>query len=299
MVEFALAFVVFVFFVLFVFDIALVIYNQNLYHDALVRGARAGALGGSNSEIRETVGKTLSDHLIPTIFFASAPGEISISPSAEIERVDGREVTLSTEISYGLFTTWPGQLTISLPVKTNTLIVQHNDQDRDGCKDELAGEGVDCEGYQFFEDTYREDHANDGVQDAYLFGGPGEDADGDGNPWYADTIAIGYTDGSEGTCESGYYLYRPNDSPLGSTCEFGGIDGWDEELETDGWYHAPEIWDDGSEASPKLFERRLPSWGVENTDRAYIIRELRTAHDKVNNGWVNKFDSYPDEVDRW
>ncbi len=299
MVEFALSFVLFVIFILFVIDMGSLIYNHNLYHYAVVNGSRVGSLGGSNVAIMEEINRTVERGFLPSLFFASRPDAVNIAPQAEIERVDGRDIVISMEVLYGIGLLGFRQFLVRLPISTRSLIVQFNDADRDGCKDALSGPGVDCQGYQYFSSTYPEDHQNSGVVDSYLFGGPEDDVDGDGTGWRADTVAIGYTDGSTGTCPQGYYLHRPNDQPLGSTCEFAGINGWDQGLETDGWYHAPEIWHDGSETPRQLFPRRLPRWGVDNSSRPYLIRQLRTAHDSVNNGWINMFDNHPEDPERW
>ncbi len=298
MVEFALAFVIFVIFVFLVIDLGFLIYNHNLYHFAVVEGARVGSLGGSNQAIMEKINQQIDQRTLPGILFLSRPGDVEIFPAAEIERVDGMDVKINLELFYGLGIFGFMQL-IELPVSTQRLIIQYNDLDNDGCKDQLSGPGVPCNSYQEFSSTNPRDHRNTGVTDSYLFGGSQEDADGDGVSWEADTIAIGYTDGSTGSCPAGYYLYRPHDQPLGSTCEFGGISGWDQGIISDGWYHAPEIWDDGSEAPQQMFPRRLPRWGVDNSSRPYIIRQLRTAHDTVNNGWLNKYDRYPQDPERW
>lgn len=295
MVEFALSFVVFIFFVFFVLDIGALIYNHNLYHHALVKAARTGALGGSNDEILDEINQSLEGSYLPSIFFESRTGDVVIDPFDEIQRVDGREISLELEVTYGLGFLWFHQLTFELPVSTTALIIQHNDVDRDGCKDSLAGTGTECESYQNFSNTYEGDHRNNGVQDEYIFKGADRDADGDGERWASDTLAVGYSDGSSGSCGAGYYLYRPNNSPLGGTCQFGGVSGWDQGLATDGRYHAPEIWDDGTEATPRLFERRVPAWGVNNSDKSYVIFTLRADHDRDNDGWIDKFDDSPDD----
>ncbi|MFB6354999.1 MAG: hypothetical protein ABEJ65_00595 [bacterium] len=195
--------------------------------------------------------------------------------------------------TFGFYLFQAVPITIDLPIRASTLITQSNDQDRDGCKDDLEGSGVSCDSYKNFTNTFPSDHDNDNSSDTYGFNvGNDLDADSDGVDWGEDTIAIGYTSGTSGTCDEGYYIFRPHNSSVGSTCSFSSlghreISGWDEGIDVDGWYHAPEIWEDDSEALPGLYERQLPNKGLDSVN---VIRILRTEHDRDNDGWIDKYD---------
>jgi len=292
MVEFALAFVIFVLFVFFVIDLGLLIYNHNLFYHGVAKGARVASLGGSNADVRDAVKEEIVGSYFPTVFLVARPDTVSVIPEAEINRVDGTEVLVKMDTTFGITLLFGSPLVFTKPIRSRAVIVQQNDTDRDGCKDSLSGVGVSCNSYDTFVNTYKRDHANSNQQDAYMFGGDDIDPDGDGVNWDADTVAIAYI--SNGGCD-GYYIYRPNNQPGSVDCgNVGSISGAVWESWFDGWYHAPEIWDDASEAPPQFFERKLPRWQVDNSTLTYHIIELQTAYDSVNNGWEDKYDPTPE-----
>ena len=296
MVEFALAFAVFIIFVIFVLDLGLLIYNHNLFYHGVARGARVAGLGGSNEEIRQVVSDEITGSYFPTIFLKSEIESVNITPSEEILRVDGREVEVGMEPLFGVGLPFLGAVAVEKPISSRMIIVQQNDRDRDGCKDEFTGTGTECDSYRYFPQTYAGDHRNNGVVDGYRFDGPDTDPDGDGIHWREDTVAIAYINNNQ--CE-GYYIYRPhNEGDRVSPVDCGEIEGiegsvWEDWF--DGWYHAPEVWDDGSEAPLQLFERRLPRRQVDNSDLESHVITLRTAYDAVNNGWEDRFDESPND----
>ncbi|MFP4686477.1 MAG: TadE/TadG family type IV pilus assembly protein [bacterium] len=292
MVEFALALSVFVFFVFFVIDLGLLIYIHNTFYHGVARGARVAALGGSNDEIQDAVEKEAGSYL-STIFLIARPEQISVTPEEEINRVDGTEVLVKMDTTIGISLFGVSQLVVTKPVRSRMVVVQQNDADRDGCKDDLSGAGVACDSYDSFPETFQRDHRNTGSEDAYQFGGEDSDPDGDGIDWADDTVAIAYI--NNGIC-SGYYIYRPHNQPGSTDCgNIDGISGTVWESWFDGWYHAPEIWEDGTEAAPQLFERKLPRWHVDNSSLTYHVITLRTAYDSVNNGWEDKYDRTPQD----
>jgi len=280
LVEFALAFTVFILFILFVIDIGLVIYNHNLFYRGVSIGAREASLGASNDQIEQAVGSYVEDRYFPGVFsVAIPPNGVQINPPDEIDRVDGANVTVIMDSRFGISIFQFLPLTVELPIRSGELIVQENDRDRDGRKDSLESDPGD--------------HDNDGIQDEFQFDGSDTDPDGDANAWHSDTIAIGYFDSSGTSSCDGYAFYRPNDSPASADlCSYQG-NTWDQAF--DGEYHAPELWNDGSIALPMLFSRRLPRWNVDNSTRTEIVRELQTAYDRDNDGWEDKYDEAPND----
>lgn len=282
LVEFALAFTVFVFFVVFVIDIGLVIYNHNVFYRGVSIGAREASLGASNSDIEEAVGNFVEDRYLPGVFSVAHPSEgIQIRPSNEIDRVDGVEVVVNMDAEFGISLLQFLPLTAELPIRSRELIVQNNDDDRDGLKDSL--------------EANPRDHDNNGIVDEFRYDGPDADADGDGVGWASDTVAIAFVGPTAPFNCPDYIIYRPNATAgsRGATCHFLGNPDW--EIWFEGTYHAPEIWDDNSVALPKLYERRLPSWSVVNGPPFFIKRTLRTAYDSDNDGWEDKYDRFPDD----
>lgn len=295
MVEFGLAFGIFLLFVLFVMDLGLMIYNHNLFYQGVKEGVREAAVGGDNGEIKNAVHDVAVENYFPTLLTQSAPDTVAIIPPEEIERVNGTEVEVRMDATFGMMLFGLIPMTITTPIRSRSIVVQDNDEDRDGCKDSMEGTGVFCDGYDTWVNTYPNDHDNDGTEDEYYVEeGPDLDSDGDGINWGTDTAAIMYTDGGAGTCSRGYYIYRPNRT-TGSTCSFDGRT-WESWF--NGWYHAPEIWDDRSEGNNRLFKRKLPKWQVENTPMDQYERELRLDHDRDNDGWVDKHDdAYKDPLE--
>jgi len=284
MVEFALSFTLFILFVFFVIDLGLLIYNHNLFYRAVSRGAREASLGASNQQITRSIGEFVSDRYFPGVFSVANPPEgVEIRPTNEIDRVDGTEVIVIMDARFGISIFQFLPLTVELPIRSRELIVQDNDRDRDGLKDRM--------------ETHPGDHDNNGNVDELRFDGPDGDADGDGENWSSDTVAIGYfQSGGVITC-SGYAIYRPEaGGSRNNTCTFNptkyGTGTWEQWF--DGAYHAPEIWDDNSVALPKLFERQLPRWSVDNDPGLVrFTRILRTAYDADNDGWEDKYDDFP------
>lgn len=278
LVEFALAFTMFVMFVIFVIDIGLVIYNHSVFYRGVSIGAREASLGASNQEIETAVGNFVEDRYLPGIFSVAHPSEgVQVEPDDEIDRVDGRIVIVNMDAEFGISLLQFFPLTIELPIRSRELIVQDNDDDRDGLKDSL--------------EANPQDHNNNGIVDELRFDGPDPDADGDGVGWASDTVAIAFVDPAAPFNCQGYLIYRPNASAGSrtSTCTFNGNPNWEQWFE--GTYHAPEIWDDNSVALPKLYERRLPNWSVLNNGSIFFIkRTLRTAYDEDNDGWEDKYD---------
>ncbi len=289
MVEFALSFVVFVLFIFFVIDLGILIYNHNLFYHAVARGARQAGLGASNSEIKESAGQIVTSRYFPTLTFIAHPQPIQVKPEREMHRVDGREVRVSMDSIFGFSLLGMYQFTVELPVRSRTLIVQQNDQDRDGCKDSLEGPGKSCDGYQFFPNTNPNDHDNNGTVDEYRFDGSDTDADGDGIKWSGDTLTVAYMNNAVG---AGYFISRQPSLPLAGAANQDPDGRWWEEW-FGGTYHAPPIWDDKSEAPSKLFRRKVPSWPVKNSGRDEFMLDIRVEYDMDNDGWEDKFDDHP------
>lgn len=294
MVEFSLSFVIFIIFVIFVFDLGLLIYNHNLFYHGVARGARVAGLGGSNEEIRQEISDEVAGRYFPTIFLKAEIKSVDIIPTEEILRVDGREVEVRMNSVFGLGLPFLGAIAVEKPVSSRMIIVQQNDEDRDGCKDNLAG--TECNSYRNFSNTFAGDHSNNGVVDGYRFNGPDTDPDGDGIHWRADTVAIAYINNT--SC-SGYYIYRPHNAGDRVSPEdcgtVEGISGTVWEAWFDGWYHTPEVWDDGSEAPPRIFERKLARRHVDNTAIESHVVILRTVYDADNDGWEDRFDEAFDD----
>jgi hypothetical protein len=303
MVEFALTFVVFVVFIVFVVDMAFMIYNHNLFYNAVYRGARTAALGASNQEIRNEVSEYAAENYFPTIFMVAHPESgVTISPSDEIDRVQGTTVRVSMRTTFGINFMGMIPVTITYPISSEELFYNFVDNDRDGLKDPL--------------EANPKDHDNDGQNDNYFFSGPDMDADNDGTNAGKDTVKVGYFDGVAVDCPgglpfgvdcvtggtySGFAIERPHDAPTASECDvFAWPSGSGREWQTppcfDGQYHAPEVWHNQQDASPKLFPRKLPTLHVDNTDDVKEIRTLRTEHDSDNDGWIDKYDEAPNDV---
>lgn len=278
MVEFALTFTVFMFFIFVVIDMGLMIYNHNLFYNAVYRGAREAALGGDNAEIRNAVEEIAAENYFPSLLMIARPEEgVQIQPPSEIDRVQGETVRVSMRTTFGLNLLGVVPMTMTFPISSEELVHVHNDNDRDGLKDEL--------------EAHPRDHDNDGTEDQYLFGGNDGDADDDGASAGSDTVAIAYIT-NDANCTDGFWIYRPNNPANGPTCNptwwnAGDWEGW-----FDGDYHAPEVWDNGRDAPPKLFPRQLPTWHVDESNLTpdTHVRILRTEHDSDNDGWIDKYD---------
>ncbi|MGM0380495.1 MAG: TadE/TadG family type IV pilus assembly protein [bacterium] len=296
MVEFALSFSIFIIFVIFVIDLGLLIYNHNLFYHGVARGAREAGLGGTNEEIRQAVRDEIVGSYFPTIFLKAEVESIDITPSEEILRVDGREVEVGMDPLFGIGLPFLGAIAVEKPISSRMVIIQQNDSDRDGCKDDFSGSTTPCNSYRNFSSTSAGDHNNNGIIDGYRFNGSDTDPDGDGNHWRGDTVAIAYFNNA--SC-AGYYIYRPhNDGERIGPVDCGTVEGisgtvWEDWF--DGWYHAPEVWDDGTESPLQLFERKLPRRAVDNSSLQSFVRILRTAYDSDNDGWEDRFDENPDD----
>lgn len=300
LVEFSLAFAVFVIFVFFVIDIGLLIYNHNLFYRGVSEGARNAGLGRSNQQIRRTVSESVVDRSFPTMLMVANPDTLSIDPPREIHRVDGREVTLNMDTRFGMSLLWYGVLDLDLPIRSSAVVHRRNDRDRDGCKDELEDTGLECVSYQTFPagSNFPRDHDNDGAVDRYIFDGPDTDADNDGTPWNEDYVIVAYT--VEGGADT-YAIYRPND-PFPPGCSSVTVDG-NPNYSTcfNGRYHAPELWGGSDtdvvgkvESAPSIFPKSLPIWQVQNSGNIdFVKRQLWTEYDADNDGWEDKFDEHP------
>ncbi|MFB6346787.1 MAG: TadE/TadG family type IV pilus assembly protein [bacterium] len=292
MVEFGLTFAFFIFFVIQVFDISILIYNHHLLYHGASQAARESALGASNNKIKDTVVTSAVDNFLPSIMGRAHINKITISPKEEINRVRGTEtsVTLDAELGFMVLGVYP--LTLEIPISSHSFVTQKNDRDRDGCKDSMEGPNTPCDSYESFDWTVSGNHDNDlggstQSDSYYLRMGNDIDADDDGTTYLSDTVAIGYFgSGAPGDCE-GYAIFRPNDGANSPQCSFQG-NTWEEWFE--GGYHAPEIWSDDSDASPKVFSRKLPKWHVVHSTLTHFTRNLRTEHDLDNDGWIDKYD---------
>lgn len=289
MVEFSLAFLIFVMFIFVVVDLGFLIYNHNLFYNAVYRGARQASLGASNDEIVDTVESIAVEQYYPGVFMMARPNEgIEIEPSDEMDRVQGRSVTVRLDTTFGISLGGLVPLTATFPISSESLIHVNNDRDRDGRKDSEEGNP--------------RDHDNDGSNDQYFFQGPDSDADGDGAAVGSDTVTIGYFDEAPTTGfgdYSGYAIHRPNNAATCSTFEWPPSPApdsrtWETPPCFDGDYHAPEIWDNGRESPLRLFSRELPFRQVDNNPaRLTFTRTLRTDHDRDNDGWIDKYDDAP------
>lgn len=300
MVEFALSLSVFIFFMLLVMDLGLLIYNHNLFYNAVYRGARQASLGATNDEVRNTVTSYIEDSYFPTLTMISHPdGGVQIRPDQEIDRVQGTSVRVSMDTTFGIsmFAMYP--LTISVPIRSEELITIRNDDDRDGLKDQL--------------EANPRDHDNDGSDDSYQFDGPDLDADGDGANDQSDTVVIGYFENVNVnlpvscpisvTCLSGFYsgyaIVRPN-NPLStvtacSAFSWNGLT-WQSNPCFDGDYHAREVWDNSGEAPLSFFSKDLPTYHVDNGSDLVYTRTLSAVRDSDNDGWIDKYDDSPNDV---
>jgi hypothetical protein len=333
MVEFALTLVIFLVFVFFVIDMGLMIYNHNLFFSGVIDGARVAKLGGSNEEIRSTVNREVTENYFPTLLMIASPEKgVEISPEEEIRRVDGTEVTVRLDTTFGISALGLFNVVVTYPISSSQLITGGDDADRDGCKDSLEGPGVSCNGYRSFASTQPRNHDNDNAascapdscQDDYQWNGPDRDPDNDGimNNW--DEVKIAYFETPGGgmplspacptpgagrvsgtapaycpisamsSCGQGYFIQRPHypGGLAGSACARLG-EVW--VPRGNGEYHSPEIWHDGQEALPKYFSRTLPVWHINNSADTMIVRTLQSNYDRDNDGWEDKHDPAPSD----
>jgi len=205
------------------------------------------------------------------------------------------------------------------------VVIQNNDEDRDGCKDELEGTpaspGPWCDGFSntpfspTFNATVRRDHFNDrdglADTDVYLFGASGPNADIDADSTLpgqiddrtgGDSVVVGYFEAVGLGISDSYAIYRPISKPTAATCGPAGnlntspgswLDGTQWEDCFDGSYHAPELWSSGVEHPAELFPRRLPVLHVEQLPSVtYDTRVLNAAYDWDNDGWEDKYDEF-------
>lgn len=293
MVEFALAFVIFIFFIFFVIDLSLFIYNHNVLYHGTVNAVEVAANGATNAEIKNELHRTGIENYIPSPMSRVAIDTITLTPSEEMLRVRGKEAEVRLETTMGLLLMGVYPMTFDVDFSSRQLITQTNDADRDGCKDALEGAGNQCDSYRFFSDTFRDDHDNDDEIDIFRFDGLDDNADNDPSPSpQEDTVAIAYIDLINCT---GYYIYRPNNPASRISPEscgtVAGISGTVWESWFDGWYHAPEVWDNNFLAQGLLFRRKLPKWSVTNHSNInWNVRILQTEHDRDNDGWIDKYD---------
>jgi hypothetical protein len=294
MVEFALSFVIFTIFILYVIDLGLLIYNHNLFYHGIAEAAREASIGASNDEIQQTVEDYIVDRYFPTALMVAQPDTgLVIEPQNEIERVHGTEVTVRMPTTFGFSILGFGNMLLSVPIQSSEVITVQNDEDRDGCKDPLEASGTSCNGYMSFSSTAPNDHRNSGNTDQIYFGGSESDADDDGADLYNDRVYIGYFQ-SPPSGGSTYAINRPNDSPLtpsGSTTFNWNGRTWETWFE--GTYHAPVVWDEGTESVPKPFPRTLPEAQVDNSSETVTIRTLQGDYDRDNDGWEDKYDDQP------
>lgn len=297
MVEFALSFVIFALFVLFVIDLGLLIYNHNLFYHGMANAAREASIGASNQEIRRAADDFIVDDYFPTALMIAQPDTgFVIEPSREIHRVFGREVTVRMPTTFGFSLLGFSSVTISVPLQSTELITARNDADRDGCKDRLEGAGVSCEGFMNFANTTPSDHRNTGPVDQIYFDGPDNDADGDGADLLEDRVRIAYFENAPTIGGSTYAINRPNNTPLSP----GGAPTFDWNGRTwetwfDGRYHAPVIWDNGTESVPQAFPRTLPRAHVDNSSDTVTVRTLQAEYDRDNDAWEDKYDDNPND----
>lgn len=290
LVEFGLSFVVFVIFVFFVIDMGLMIYNHNVFFHGVYVGAREASLGASNNEIRSTVADEVVPSYFPTLFMRAHPDTgVAIRPKDEIERVEGTTVSVEMDSTFGLSLLGLYTMTLEVPISSQALIIASNDEDRDGCKDSLEAPSRDCTGYEYFPNTYPQDHDNDGTMDQYIFNGPDQDADDDGRTIQQETIQVAYFQNPPDT--PGYYISRPG----ADNFTLGGRS-WDEAF--NGTYHAPVLWDNGTQSTPQSFARKLPRWNVNNSSDTTFQRTLFSAYDRDNDGWEDKYDDFPNDPTR-
>lgn len=295
MVEFALSFVIFTIFVLYVIDLGLLIYNHNLFYHGITEAAREASIGADNDQIQETVQEYIVDRYFPTALLIARPDTgLVIKPENEIERVHGEVVTVRMPTTFGFSVLGFGSMTLSVPVQSSEIITNHNDEDRDGCKDSLEGTGISCDGFTNFPSTSPNDHQNSGSSDRIYFNGSQEDADGDGISLFNDRVRIGYFQSPPTGGGPTYAINRPNNPPLtpgGSTSFVRNGRTWTTWF--DGEYHAPVVWDDGTESVPKPFPRTLPTTHVDNSSETVTIRTLQGEYDSDNDGWEDKNDDQP------
>lgn len=289
LVEFGLSFVVFMMFVFFVIDMGLLIYNHNVFYHGVFVGARKASLGASNRTIRTTVVNQVVPDYLPTLLMRAHPDTgVTIRPSREIERVEGTTVTVEMDTTFGLTLLGFYTMTLAVPISSQALIIADNDRDRDGCKDSLESGSTSCSGYRDFTATYPQDHDNDGTADEYLFGGPDADADNDGISIQDETVEIAFFENPP-TGSPGYAISRGT-GPAGGSFSVGGTV-WETWFE--GRYHAPVLWDDGTQTPPQGFARRFPKWHVENSSDTIDRRTLFSSFDSDNDGWEDKHDNAP------
>lgn len=320
MVEFALSFSVFIIFVLIVIDLGLLIYNHNLFYHGVSKGARVASLGGTDNEITDAVSREVLPSYFPTMLLVAEPEPVTIRPDSAMHRVDGKEVTVRMDARFGMSMLWFGNVTVGFPIRSSSVIIQNNDQDRDGCRDSLEGapgaaaptppcDGLTSSLNPVFPNTWRNDHLNDGDSDVYLFGG--RDVDADTFPPASvqpsqtrqvdseaeDTVAIGYFPAGQILASDSLYIQRPQAGGAPPCPNQGLFLGASWETCFDGDYHAPELWSGGVEHPPSLFYKTLPTLHVDaisDVDHpGFDTRVLHAVYDMDNDGWEDKYDAAP------
>ncbi len=296
MVEFAMMFVVFFFFIFACLSIILWGYNYNILQRAGYEASRQFAIGQmrdipevtnwgggmrkvgyGDTAVQVTLQSQLSNKLLPLPLFQFAIRNVQYSlvrqrnpvPDTENtwgEFVDGHKARISMDYTFGISLGLFGEIVATTPLIHEMYIVRGNDEDRDGRDDTYEGQWAD-------------DHDNDGAIDGDTDWVYDQDDDGDGILDAYDTGAIVRT---AATGEVWLWTYTWSGAPHMADTQWVAT-----RRITDNRFHVP-LWYNSAVFPNQIFPQQVP----QNSDCDAEIR-VSLKYDVDNDGWQDVYDYAP------
>lgn len=296
MVEFAVTFVVFFFFITACISIILWGYNYNILQGAAFKASRDFAIGNvqnvplitnweagnrkvgySLDAIKQQLLTDLGGKMIPLPLFVFSVDDIEFALCRQRDMepnpdatwamyTDGNIARITINYKWGISLGFLGELASTTPIVTDMVIVRNNDEDWDSSDDNFEGQ-------------WAADHDNDGTDDGDTDGSYDLDDDNDGIEDWLDTGTLVRT--VAGTV----WLFT-------DTWTTGGSDTATISRQlTDGNYHCPEWIAVHTTAPVILFPRQMPRALHDASATLQVSLKL----DKDNDAWMDCFDRAPSD----